>query len=220
MWKIHRYKEWQNPSGTSFDGGGSSLEQDAWVPATQRQEKFSINNQQLFIGMYLCNNIFNIFIERNYHLIIQSAYSFPSSHQSPRDRKRTCNMNRDMLAATQSSTPVTLPKELCGFQLNCQILKWLLSQLINFWNSLIFIYSKILYIISSVMQSHRVIASSHYDHTCPQLSVFILPRSNLWQDMNLFYLYLVFLSRDNRCHQSSVCWCMLLTFPIFIKDFS
>ena len=54
--------------------------------------------------------------------------------------------------------------------------------------------------------------------------VFILPHSNLWQDMNLFYLHLVFLFRDDRCPLSSVRWCTRLTFQIWLrfplKDFS
>ena len=29
--------------------------------------------------------------------------------------------------------------------------------------------------------------------------VFILPQPNLWQNMNLFYLHLAFLSKDDRC---------------------
>ena len=38
-----RDREWHNPSETSSDGRGGSLEQIAWVPATQRHEKLSIN---------------------------------------------------------------------------------------------------------------------------------------------------------------------------------
>ena len=40
--------------------------------------------------------------------------------------------------------------------------------------------------------------------------VFILLQSNLWRDMNLFYLHLVFLSRDAWCPLSSVHWCCIL----------
>ena len=36
--------EWHNPPGTSSEGGGGSLEQVAWMPTTQRQEKLSIDN--------------------------------------------------------------------------------------------------------------------------------------------------------------------------------
>ena len=69
-------EEWHNLSGTSSDGWGRSLEQVARVPATQRQEKLSVNNLQLFIETLWCNNnISNIFIERNCHFIIQTAYT-------------------------------------------------------------------------------------------------------------------------------------------------
>ena len=59
---------WHNLSRTSSGGWGDSLEQVVWVLVTQRQEKFSVNNQKLFIETQWCNNcIYNIFIERNCH---------------------------------------------------------------------------------------------------------------------------------------------------------
>ena len=104
--------------------------------------------------------------------IVQIANSFSSRHRSTRDRER--NMTRDTLAAAQShpllSLPPNGPVDL-NSQLNWQpTAKLLLHQLTNFQNSLIFIYSKIHYIIS-VMSSHKVTATSHHDqHTCLQLS--------------------------------------------------
>ena len=49
VFKISTDGEWYISSRTSYDGRGGSLEQVARVPATQRQEKLSVNNQQLFI---------------------------------------------------------------------------------------------------------------------------------------------------------------------------
>ena len=57
-----------------FWRSSGSLEQVAWVLATQRQEKLSINNYLLKpISVTI---ISNVFIERNCHFIIQTAYSF------------------------------------------------------------------------------------------------------------------------------------------------
>ena len=49
-----------NSSGT-FDGQDGSLEQVAWVLATQRQE-LSVNNEQLFIETYRVTIIYLIFL--------------------------------------------------------------------------------------------------------------------------------------------------------------
>ena len=51
VFEISSDSDWHYPPGTSSDGRGGSLEYVAWVPATQRQEKLSVNNY-LFIYLF------------------------------------------------------------------------------------------------------------------------------------------------------------------------
>ena len=54
---------WHNLSRTFSDSEGGLVEQVAWVFATWRQEKFSVNNKQLFIEtQWSNNNIYTIYI--------------------------------------------------------------------------------------------------------------------------------------------------------------
>ena len=78
--------EWHNPSGTSFDGRGGSLEQVAWVPTTHRQEKFSINN-------YLLKRI-GVTIIYPKHLN-RKIVALLSSHRSIRERRRERERERE-----------------------------------------------------------------------------------------------------------------------------
>ena len=57
MFERSTDRGWYNLSGTSFDDWGGWLEQITWVMVTQKQEKLSVNNQQLFIETQWCNNI-------------------------------------------------------------------------------------------------------------------------------------------------------------------
>ena len=94
----------------------------------------------------LCNNnISSIFMERNCHFIIQTAYSFSTRHRSTREREKTC---------IWTETPTTLwscPERLCNwFDLTLTQLTTDNSQLTNFQNSVIFIYSKMQDIICAI----------------------------------------------------------------------
>ena len=82
-------------------------------------------------------------------------------------------MKRDTLAATQLPPPITALK--CSEDHDNRLPTSLLfsrpiNRLTKFLNLLIFMHSKILYIIN-VMSSHNGIALSHHDHhICPQFS--------------------------------------------------
>ena len=54
--------EWHNLFGTFSDGWGGSLEHVAGMLAIQRQDKLSVNNEELFIETQWCNKYIYIYI--------------------------------------------------------------------------------------------------------------------------------------------------------------
>ena len=96
--------------------------------------------------------------------------------------------------------PLSLPKRALWILTQLSPSHWLLPpNWLNPQNWLIFIY--ILKFSISLVWCHLSKLLRHLIMIITRVPsfhhVFILPQSNLWQDMNLFHLHLAFLSRDD-----------------------